>query len=52
MNNLLEYNHLINNFEFKKGDTVILASDVTNLMSLYKKNGHYFNLNLFIDSIL
>ena len=48
----LEFKDLIKDCNINKGDTVLLVSDITNLIILYKKRGKYFNVNSFIDSIL
>jgi|ETNmetMinimDraft_20_1059909.scaffolds.fasta_scaffold71225_2 hypothetical protein len=47
-----ETKQLLNNFDINKGDSVMLVSDITNLLNLYKKKGEIFDINLFIDVLL
>jgi len=47
----IEIKSLIKDLNINKGDTVMLVSDVSSLLHLYKKKGKIFNINLFIDYI-
>ena len=44
----IEIKSLIKDLNINKGDTVMLVSDVSSLLHLYKKKGKIFNINLFI----
>jgi aminoglycoside 3-N-acetyltransferase len=48
----LGFRHLLKDFNLNKGDTIMLVSDVSFLLHTYKKNNKYFDINLFIDSVL
>ena len=53
MNNFsFEIKKLLNNFDLNKGDTIMLVSDISNILITYKKKGKNFDANLFIDSVL
>ena len=49
---MIEVKHLIKDLNINKGDTLMLVSDVSSLLHLYKRKDKIFDINLFIDSIL
>ena len=53
MNNFTsETKYILNDIDLKKGDTVMLVSDISSLLISFKKKGKVFDANLFIDNIL
>ena len=46
-----ELKRLLNGFEIKKGDTLIVSSDVTMLLYTFYANKEHLNLNDFIDCL-
>ena len=53
MNNFTsETKYILNDIDLKKGDTVMLVSDISSLLISFKKRGKVFDANLFIDNIL
>ena len=53
MNNFsFEIRQLLNNFDLNKGDTVMMVSDISNILLSYKKDGKIFDVNLFLDLVL
>ena len=53
MNNFTsETKYILNDIDLKKGDTVMLVSDISSLLISFKKKGKVFDANLsLLDSI-
>ena len=49
---MIEVKYLIKDLNINKGDTLMLVSDVSSLLNLYRKKNEIFDINLFIDLIL